>query len=258
MTAPVKVPLNDRGHLSSETIDLLLLSALAADEANAAKHHIDECANCRDRWRELNEDKQRFEQFVFARTLPKVEARVLAERTSFFERFRLKILLPALAVASAAAVVAVSGPGGQTEDDSYVGVKGGTPSFEVFAVRTGGDSFSVSPQTVLHPADRISFVVNPAGAKFVMVASTDGAGVFSIYHPYGAAQSSPVVSASTKQQLPGAVELDATLGDEHLIAVFSQDPVKASDVEAALKADPANPKLPNARIVVREFHKAQQ
>ena len=53
--------MNPRGHLSSETIDLLLLSALDATEANAAKAHLDECDLCKTRWRELNEDKVRFD-----------------------------------------------------------------------------------------------------------------------------------------------------------------------------------------------------
>ncbi len=249
--------LNTRGHLSSEILDLLLLSALAAPEANEARQHLDGCDACRSRWRELNEDKQRFEQFVFARTLPKVEARVLNERQGFFERFRLKILLPALAVASAAAVVASMGPGTQTEDDSYVGMKGlASASFEVFAVRGDGQPFAVKQDTVLHPSDRIRFVVVPAGAKFVMVASTDGAGVFSVYHPFGAAQSQPV-DGKYKIELPGAVELDGTLGSEKVVAVFSQTPVNAGEVEAALKLDPQNPKLPGVSFVFREFRKAQ-
>jgi hypothetical protein len=234
----------------------LLLSALSAPEANEAKHHIDSCESCRTRWRELNEDKERFEQFVFARTLPKVEARVAASRGSFFDRFRLKILIPTLAVAGAAAAVAfTTGPGTQTEDDSYVGMKGmAAPSFEVVAMR-GAGQFPVKEDTVLHPSDRIRFVVSPAGAKYLMVASTDGAGVFSVYHPFGAAQAHPVEKAG-RFELPGAVELDDTLGSEKLVAVFSETPITAAQVEAALKLDAKNPKLPGVSFVFREFRKA--
>ncbi|MFO0599510.1 MAG: hypothetical protein U0228_29665 [Myxococcaceae bacterium] len=255
MTAVMK-PVNARGHLSSETIDLLLLSALAAPEANQAKQHIDECETCRNRWRELNDDKQRFEQFVFARTLPKVEARIAAQRGSFFERFRLKFLIPALAVAGAAAVVATAGPGTQTEDDTYVGMKGiAAPSMDIFAMRAA-NVFPVKDDTVLHPKDRITFVVNPAGAKYVLIASTDGAGVFSVYHPFNAAQSIPL-DGRTKIELPGAVELDETLGNEKVVAVFSESPIKAAEVEAALKLDPKNPKLPGVSFVFREFRKTE-
>lgn len=246
--------MNARGHLSSETIDLLLLSALSADESNVAKSHLDGCSECKSRWQELNEDKQRFEQFVFARTLPKVEARVAAERQGFFERFKLKFLIPAVGLATALAVVATTGPGTQTEDDLYVGIKG-QPTFEMFAQRRDGGSFAVAPGVTLQPSDRVRFVVNPAGARYLIVASHDGAGVFSVYHPFGAQVSQPVSDAKAKLELPGAVELDSTLGTERVVAVFSDEPLTASQVEAALKADAKNPSLKGARFVAREFRK---
>jgi hypothetical protein len=250
---------NARGHLSSETIDLLLLSALAADEANEAKAHLDACESCRTRWRELNEDKQQFEQFVFARTLPKVEARLEKERApaGFFERFRLAILLPAVGLAAAAVfgVVTAAGPGTQTEDELYIGLKGATPSMEIVALR-GETQFPVKPGAQLKPKDRIRFVVNPAGAQYLLIASQDGAGAFTVYHPFGAAESTRLESTlPRKVELPGSVELDETLGTEHVVAVFSDAPVKATDLEAAMKADPAKPKLPNARVLTWEFQK---
>lgn len=243
-----------RGHLSSETIDLLLLSALSADEANAAKQHLDDCPHCKQRWQELNEDKQRFEQFVFARTLPKVEARLQTERQGFFARFKLQILIPVVGMAAAAALVMAT-PGTQNEDDLYVGIKGGQPSLDVFAVRGAGGPFQVTPQTKLQPSDRIRFVVNPAGARYLIVASRDGAGVFSVYHPFGAQQSQPVAEKHAKVELPGAVELDATLGTERVVAAFSDEPLNASQVKEALEANPSSPKLPGVRFVTLEFVK---
>ena len=251
--------MNTRGHLSSETIDLLLLSALNASEANDAKAHLDTCEACRTRWRELNEDKQQFEQFVFARTLPKVEARLEKERGGFFERFRALWLLPAVGVAAAAVfgIVALNGPGTQTEDDLYVGIKGGSPSLEIFAQHEGGDAFPVKPGGALKPKDRIRFVVNPAGAKYLLIASKDGAGAFTVYHPFGATESVKLGDQLPKKlELPGSVELDDTLGTEHVVAVFSDAPVTADAVKAALDADAAAPKLPNARVVTWEFQKA--
>lgn len=252
----MNAPLLSRGHLSSEAIDLLLLAALSAPEANEAKAHLDGCDDCRARWQELNDDKQRFEQFVFARTLPKVEARVAKDREGFFARFKFQLLLPVLGVAAAIALVMTMGPGTQTEDDVYVGIKGGAqPSLEVFAVRGSGGVFQVAAGAKLQPKDRIGFMVNTAGAKYLMVASRDGAGVFSVYHPFGAQQSEPVTPAKSKIELPTKVELDETLGAERVVAVLSDEPVTAQQVEAALKADPQNPKLPGVRFVATEFVK---
>lgn len=246
-----------RGHLSSEAIDLLLLAALSPPEASAAHQHLDSCQDCSARWRELNEDKRRFEQFVFARTLPKVEARVAADRAGFFGRLKLQLLIPILGVAAALGLVASMGPGTQTEDDVYVGIKGGKlqPSLELFAVRGAGGAFPVGQGVTLQPRDKIRFVVNPAGAKYLIVASRDGAGVFSVYHPFGAQQSQPVAAAKAKLELPGAVELDGTLGAERVVAAFSEEPVTAQQVEAALNADPKDPKLPGVRFVTTEFVK---
>lgn len=250
----MSAPVLSRGHLSSEAIDLLLLSALAAPEANEAKQHLDGCDDCRRRWQELNEDKQRFEQFVFARTLPKVEARVQAERGGFFARFKLQILIPVMGLAAAAAVVAAMP--GQTEDDVYVGIKGSQPTFDVFAVRgPSGGQFQVKPGVPLQPKDKIAFLVNPAGAKYVLVASRDGAGVFTVYFPFGAQASQPLTPQPGKLELPGAVELDATLGTEHVVAAFSDEPVTAQQVEEALKANPKQPKLPGVKFVAVEFSK---
>lgn len=252
----MNAPLLSRGHLSSEAIDLLLLAALSPLQADEAQAHLDGCDDCRGRWRELNDDKQRFEQFVLPRTLPKVEARVAADRAGFFGRFKLQLLIPLLGVAAAAGLVATWGPGTQTEDDVYVGIKGAAqPSLEVFAVRGDGGVFPVTAGVTLQPKDRIGFMLNPAGAKYLMVVSRDGAGVFSVYHPFGAQQSQPIALTGAKVELPTKVELDETLGAEHVVAALSDEPVTAAQVEAALKADPQNPKLPGVRFVGAQFVK---
>lgn len=248
---------NARGHLSSETIDLLLLAALGAAETNEAKAHLDACADCKERWRELNEDKQRFEQYVFARTLPKIEERLAKQR--FWQALDLRVLLPALGLGLAALVAVVVVPrvtGGQTEDEVYVGVKGKEPLFEVFAQRDAGSAFAVKEGTTLKPKDRIRFVVNPAGARYVLVASRDGKGAFTVYYPFGAAESAPVdARAPRRTELPDAVELDETPGAERLVAVFSDAPVRAAEVEAALRANPSAPQLGGARVISWEFKK---
>lgn len=249
---------NARGHLSSETIDLLLLSALKADEANAAKAHLDDCGLCKQRWMELNEDSQKFKQFVFARTLPQVEARLNESKQGLFERFKLQFVLPALGLATAAAVALTfsAGPGTQTEDDVYIGVKGYEQTFEVFAQRQQGTAFALKPGTALKPKDRIRFVVNPGNAKYVLVASVDGKGAFSVYHPFGAAESEKIAGAvPRKLELGSTVELDDTMGTEKLLVVLSDTPVKAEVLKAAVAANPAAPKLEGAKVLTQEFVK---
>lgn len=249
---------NARGHLSSETIDLLLLSALSAPEANDAKAHLDTCTDCKQRWVELNEDSMKFKQFVFARTLPQVEARVAEARGSVFERFRLAWLVPAFGLATAAAVAfsVAGGPGTQTEDDVYIGVKGNEPSFEVFAQRERGAAFQVKSGMALRPKDRIRFVVGPAQARYVLVASLDGNGAFSVYHPFGAAESERINEQVPRRlELASTVELDETTGTERVVLVLSDAPVRADVVKAALALNPTAPKLEGAKVITQEFVK---
>jgi len=247
---------NPRGHLSSETIDLLLLAALSPSDTNEAKGHLDGCELCKQRWIDLNEDSQKFKQYVFARTLPQVEQRLQSPVQSFFERFKLQFVLPAVGLAAAAglAFVLSAGPGTQTEDDIYVGLKGLESTFEVFAQRAQGNVFAVKANAELKPKDRIRFVVNPGHAKYVMVVSVDGKGAFSVYHPVGGAESEKVESKK-RAELTSTIELDDTVGTEKLLVVLSEAPIKADVVKAAVTANAAAPKIDGAKVLTQEFVK---
>ena len=265
--------MNARGHLSSETIDLLMLSALDAPTANAAKNHIDGCATCRTRWRELNEDKEKFVQFVFPRTIEKVSSRVIAP--SLLERLRIigpwKVFGPlagtALAACMAVAIYTASGgPGTQTEDEVYIGLKGtklaadvglkgdARIALNVIAQRASEGQFPVKQGQVLRPGDKIRFVVNPGAAKFVLIGSRDGSGTFTVYHPFGGDKSTAIERGL--HELPGAVELDQVAGSEKLVAVFSNEPVDARSVQQAVDTNPAAPELKDAKVISLEFMKA--
>jgi hypothetical protein len=249
---------NARGHLSSETIDLLLLAALSSNEANEAKAHIDACAMCKQRWMELNEDSQKFNQFVFARTLPAVEARLRASKQGVFSRLKLQFLLPALGVATAAVLALTFGMGSgtPTEDSVYIGVKGLEPSFEVFAQRDQAASFAVNPGSSLKPKDRIRFAVRPGDAKYILVASVDSRGTFSVYHPFGATESEKIgAEAPRRIELSTTVELDETIGTEKLLVVLSESPLQAEALKAALAQSPGTLKIDGAKVLTHEFVK---
>ena len=101
-------------------------------------------------------------------------------------------------------------------------------------------------RTPLKPKDRIRFVVNPATANYLMIASQDAAGVFTVFYPYGGHQSAAV----RRGEVPGSIELDATVGPETLVAVFSLTPVTAQTVKNALTANPTAPRVENAHVLL--------
>lgn len=241
--------MNERGHLSAETIDLLMLSSLAPEQTSQARAHLDACVSCRERWSELEEDRQRFLQVVYPRTLPGVEARARPPGLGAWLRQRWALALPAVGLAAAAVLLVVLAP--PAVDEGYVGVKGPLGRFEVVASR-GPDQFAVKSGTVLRPGDRIRFVVEPGDARYVLIASKDGAGQVTIYYPYAGAASAAV--GEGRQELPGSIELDEALGRERVVAVFSDVPIRSDEVRRALEAS-APVSVPGASVRTLELVK---
>jgi hypothetical protein len=245
---------NDRGHLSTETLDLLALSALAAQDAERAQVHLGGCGACKRRWDELNEDRQRFEKFVYPRTVAQVEARARRGAGAWEGLLaRWRLMVPALGLAAAAAIAIVVMPRAQAP---YYGEKGG-PNIEVVASR-GETQFSVRAGSHLRPRDRIRFVVDPAGAKYLLIASRDGRGNVTVYFPYGGAQSAPL--SAKHQELPDSIELDDVIGPERLYALFSDSPLRTDEVKKQLSAhsDKLDDITGVKEAITREFVKDPQ
>jgi hypothetical protein len=88
---------------------------------------------------------------------------------------------------------------------------------------------------VVHPGEEIRFVLTgvPEEHSYVLVASVDGAGVATVYFPYGGTGAAPLPGPG-RWEVPGSIVLDETLGPERVFAVFSKRPLTAADVEPAL------------------------
>jgi hypothetical protein len=254
--------MNDARHLSQETLDLLQLSALDGAHAAAARAHLEACERCRERFETLATDAKHFEQFVFPRTLSRVEATTRRAHTWSWKR--PLVWVPATGLVAALAILlalrdwtGVHNPS-LDELNGYIAVKGG-PALSVYALRGSGAPFRVSPKARLFPGDRLRFVVQPARYTHVMVVSVDGAGAFSVYAPYGADESAPVaVGSGEEMSLPGSVELDATLGRETLTAFFSSRPLRAQEVEPwAVRTGEGPPTSDAVQTVSLDFEKVE-
>ena len=147
------------------------------------------------------------------------------------------------------------------DQPTYLGIKGGA-RLDVVALR-GDRQLSVGNDTILAPGDRIRFLVEPEGARFVIVASKDGRGDVTVYYPYAGAQSAALQSGSVELtdssgviDLPGSIELDAVGGREKVVAVFSDQPLATDEVRKALEHDADLSKLPGVRsVATKEFVK---
>lgn len=245
----------DGSHLSSETLDLLSLSALQETESARARAHVEKCEDCRGRLTELEADKQRFTQYVFPRTLPKLEERLRPQSWVDALRAKWKFALPLAGLVATAALLVVVAPVAEVQlQEPYYGTKGGEARLDVVALH-GERQVAVGNDTVLAAGDRIRFLVEPGEARFLLVASRDGQGNVTVYFPYEGEVSASLQQAGF-QELPGSIELDQVEGREKLFAVFSDAPVRAEDVRTSIEAGEDLRTLPGVReVVAREFVK---
>lgn len=207
-------------HLSSLTIDALAGGHLGDDEAARARSHIETCGRCRTDLEATEAACAHFTRSVLPRTVDKLRPRP-------WWRTLAPLLVPVVAVA-VLLVWFVRKPG-----DSAVGpgddirIKGAV-TLQVFAKR-GESVIPLRDGTRLAAGDAIRFVVAAERARYVLVASVDGAGKATVYYP-----SSEI--AATPRELPGSIVLDDAPGPERVFAIYTAAPIEASVVTRALTA----------------------
>jgi hypothetical protein len=206
-------------HLSQLELDRLALAGLAADR----QAHLDSCERCRGEQAQLKALQQTFSTTVLPRTSSAVTER--ADWRASWSRF----WIPSAALGAVAVVMLVLlVPPLMAPGDEDLGAKGDV-SFSAVVKR--GDQLLPAGQA--RPGDQVRLVLTGPAGGFVMVASIDGRGRASVYHPFDGVQSAAVEKAG-RWELPGSIELDETQGPERLFALWSTQPLSASDVKTAL------------------------
>jgi hypothetical protein len=116
-----------------------------------------------------------------------------------------------------------------TRDDLRVK---GEPSMDVFR-RHGGAVSVLSDGAHVEPGDALRFRLQPAGHRWVLVASIDSAGRSTVYVPFGGATSAQV-AADRLFDSDGSITLDDTRGPERVFALFSDRPITSGEATRAL------------------------
>lgn len=132
------------------------------------------------------------------------------------------LLAPLLAAVAAAAIVLAVQPPPYTIKGSVI---------LVLYRKEGAGSAIVPMDGPVAPHDSLRFAVKGATDGFVAVLSRDPQGALSIYYPFGGSAAAPYDAA--QPLLPGAIELDDTLGREDIYVLHSTKPF---DVTWALQA----------------------
>ena len=146
----------------------------------------------------------------------------------------LRWLAPMGALAAAAVVVVVlvnrRGPTPAIDDD--LRTKGGGVSLVIY-LGTGTTSQRLGTGDTVTAGARIRFEAQGTIAGYVAIVGIDGAGVAAIDYPYGGTAPAAI---GDQRLLPGAIQLDATPGDEHFYAVFSTHTFDLAAAASALRA----------------------
>lgn len=99
--------------------------------------------------------------------------------------------------------------------------------------KEGNSGVPVPPGSKLSPQDVLRFEVKAAASGFVAVLSLDGRGITTVYHPFEGAEAAAY--DASQPVLPGAIELDDTLGHEDVYALYSPQPFELGWAVEALR-----------------------
>lgn len=150
-------------------------------------------------------------------------------------------LVPAGALAAAAAAVFVfvrRGSDNPRQIDDDMQVKGDDVTLVVHLATQDGSRRLASGDAVA-AGDRIRFEINAGHAGYVAVIGIDGSGAPTIYYPNEGTAPAPFDPGS--RLLPGAIELDATPGDERFYAIYSAKRFAFDAIVPALASNGAMP-----------------
>lgn len=165
----------------------------------------------------------------------------------------LRWFIPVSALAAAAAVILVVIRRGDEGTEGGLGdtqVKGDEISLVVHRASDGG-STRLSTGDAVHAGDRIRFEINAGKPGFVAIIGIDGTGQPTIYHPDRG--TTPVAFDPKEHLLPGAIELDATPGDEKFFAVYGERPFAFDVVVPALATGTSLPPgVSKAEVVLQK------
>lgn len=151
----------------------------------------------------------------------------------------------ALAAAAAALLIVVTRRTERAADDD-VGIKGDGISLILHT-----ESRRLATGDTVQPGERIRFEINAARRGYVAVIGIDGAGTTTTYFPYQAAAAAAIDPAESRI-LPGAIQLDATPGDEQFFAVYATHPFTTDEALVVIKSVQPPAGMSSSQVVLHK------
>lgn len=151
----------------------------------------------------------------------------------------------ALAAATAAIVLVVVRDRGSDDDD--LRIKGDGVSLVIHAERR-----RLATGDTVRPGERIRFEVVATKPGYVAIVGIDGSSGSTVYYPYLASAPEPIDPA--QGLLPGAIELDATPGDERFVALYAEQPFSIDLMIPLIRSGGVLPaEISSSEVVLRKW-----
>jgi hypothetical protein len=132
-----------------------------------------------------------------------------------------------MTLAAAAAVALLARP---AVDEGGTRVKGS--AHVAYHVKRGDRVFRGSTEQPLHPGDLLRFTATTDRARHLAIFSLDAHGTATVY--YAPRLATDVVGPGTDLPLETSVELDDSMGEERLFALFCDEPIGVESVREGL------------------------
>ena len=241
------------GCISDLGFDEWRAGELDAKTIETYEAHLEQCERCQRRHDAIEAQAEAFLQKFPTLDLPRANAADNVARLRQRQRSSLGWATGAIAglLAAAAAIVLLvrSPPGagdGAPHTDSAFSVRSKGSSHIGFFVKHGDDVRQGSDGQVVRPGDQLRFTLTSQKPQHVAILSLDGAQVASIYYPRGA--KSATVTRVRDEAVNSSVQLDDTLGEEHVFGIFCDSPFDLEPLRDGLQRRGKLPELPGCTV----------
>jgi hypothetical protein len=216
--------------------DLALEGFLLERSSSKLVPHVDTCPRCQGRVAEMERQGQEFMQYVYPRTVERIEEAAAGGRSRpSWMRWLYALPVPLAAAAVAVLILVQHGEKQQATmglPEDAVQIKGGGGlGLTVFLGEAEG-ARPVADGENVPAAASLRFKVQPTRVCRLWVVSVDGSGGVSRLYPVAGEGGAEVRKGGP---LPGGAVLDGRGGPERILAVCSPSPTAYSSIEDAMR-----------------------
>jgi hypothetical protein len=227
-------------HAEPKKLEIERLVAREMDNEKAAslESHFSDCSVCKEYYLSICKERDTFLRVYPFSSLEKV---VKSEKNATWVKKLLDIVMrPVLVPVYATLLIAVvlspvlihQNAFFQSDSINYKG-----NSKLTFAYQRGGQSRGGSAEYILTKGDRVQVFFNIDHDQYISLLSIDETGNVSFYHPDQSSENCSVLTGKGEGiAFDGSIFFDEVKGNELVIALYSEVPLKTSDVKNWISA----------------------